>query len=149
LNENLIKLKYNIVAEDFSLAGEASSNVKKKLGQLGIHPLLVKRIAIAMYETELNAVIHAGGGTAEVEISESEVIIRIEDKGPGIPDIGLAMQEGYSTAPDSVREMGFGAGMGLPNIKRNADKLDIKSEVGKGTIVTIMVCIKGKNTFTD
>lgn len=121
------------------MAGEASSNVKKMLGQLGIAPVLVKRIAVAMFEAEINAVIHAGGGTADVEITSDRIIIRISDIGPGIPDLDLAMQEGYSTASDSIRELGFGAGMGLPNIKRNADRLDIDTKVGRGTTVTIVV----------
>lgn len=95
-----------------------------------------------MYEAEINAVIHARGGTADVEIGKGKVLVRINDEGPGIPDLDLAMQEGYSTAPDSVRELGFGAGMGLPNIKRYADKLDIKTEVGKGTSVEITVFLQ-------
>lgn len=139
----MIKLHYDISAKDFSLAGEASSNVKKKLVQLGIDPVLVKKIAIAMYEAEINAVIHANGGYADVDIDSGKVIVVIQDTGPGIPDLELAMQEGWSTAADSVREMGFGAGMGLPNIKRNADKLDIETEVGKGTKVIITVYLKG------
>jgi anti-sigma regulatory factor (Ser/Thr protein kinase) len=111
------------------------------LNQLGVRPEVVKRASVAMYETEINAVIHANGGTADIEISKDAIIIKIEDKGPGIPDVDLAMQEGYSTAPDSIREMGFGAGMGLPNIKKNSDRLKIITEVGKGTTVFITVFI--------
>ncbi len=92
-----------------------------------------------MYEAELNAVIHAGGGVAEVEIYPDHVLIRISDQGPGIPDVGLAMQEGWSTAPDIAREMGFGAGMGLPNIKKNADDMKIETEIGKGTTLTVII----------
>jgi anti-sigma regulatory factor (Ser/Thr protein kinase) len=138
----VLKLNYNIPADDFTLAGEASSSVKKVLGQLGIDPVLIKKTAIAMYEAEINAVIHAGGGNARVEIDSEKIEISISDKGPGIPDIELAMQEGYSTAPDKIRELGFGAGMGLPNIKRHADRLDIITDVGKGTTVVITVFIK-------
>ncbi|WP_027629167.1 ATP-binding protein [Ruminiclostridium cellobioparum] len=134
-----IKLKYDIPANDFVAAGEASSNVKKKLAQIGIAADKIKKAAIAMYEAEINAVIHANGGTADVEICLDRVIIAIIDNGPGIPDLELAMTEGYSTASDNIREMGFGAGMGLPNMKKYADKLDINTEVGIGTKVTITV----------
>jgi anti-sigma regulatory factor (Ser/Thr protein kinase) len=136
---NLIKLRYDIPSNDLTYAGEASSNVKKMLVQLGIDPARVKKAAIAMYEAEINAVIHGNGGIADVEISSGRIIVRISDQGPGIPDLELAMQEGWSTASDEVREMGFGAGMGLPNMKRYADKLDIETEVGRGTRVTITV----------
>lgn len=142
LSENTLKLHYDIIAGDFSAAGEASSSVKKKLTQLGVDPLIVKKAAISMYEAEINAFIHANGGKADVEISSDRIIITISDKGPGIADLELAMQEGYSTAPDRIREMGFGAGMGLPNMKRYSDELDIKTEVGVGTVVRITVYIK-------
>jgi len=134
-----MKLHYDIPAFDLSCAGEASSNVRKILVQLGIDPVLIKKTAISMYEAEINAVIHANGGYADVEIDSEKIVVRITDQGPGIPDVELAMQEGWSTASDEVREMGFGAGMGLPNIKRYADKLDIDTTVGKGTTVTITV----------
>lgn len=134
-----IKLHYDIPADDFTCAGEASSSVKKKLIQLGISPALAKKTAIAMYEAEINAVIHANGGVADIEIDSGKIVIRISDRGPGIPDLGLAMQEGWSTASDAVRELGFGAGMGLPNMKRYSDRLDIESEVGFGTTVKITV----------
>ncbi|WP_026073981.1 ATP-binding protein [Acetivibrio cellulolyticus] len=142
MSDNIIRQYYVIPSDDFSLAGEASSSVKKILNQLGVNPQTVKKVSIAMYEAEINAVIHARGGTADVEIGKGKVLVRINDEGPGIPDLDLAMQEGYSTAPDSVRELGFGAGMGLPNIKRYADKLDIKTEVGKGTSVEITVFLQ-------
>lgn len=134
-----IRLKYDIPSKDFVAAGEASSNVKKKLAQIGISAEKIKKAAIAMYEAEINAVIHADGGTADVEICSDKVVINITDKGPGIPDLELAMTEGYSTAPDNIREMGFGAGMGLPNMKKYADELEINTEVGAGTRVTIRV----------
>jgi serine/threonine-protein kinase RsbT len=142
LDENSIKLRYDIPGNDFAVAGEASSNVKKMLTQLGVNPAIIKKASIAMYEAEINAVIHANGGIAEVEIDSSKVKIIINDKGPGIPDIELAMQEGYSTAPEAVREMGFGAGMGLPNIKRYSDNFEIETEVGKGTRLKIEVLLK-------
>ena len=142
MSADSIKLHYDIPENDLSIAGEASSRVKKMLNQLGISPAAVKKATVAMYEAEMNAVIHAFGGTADIEITPENILIVISDRGPGIPDIKLAMQEGYSTAPDHIREMGFGAGMGLPNMKKYADGLDIKSEVGKGTIVVINVKIK-------
>lgn len=143
MSSGLIRLHYDISAKDFSLAGEASSSVKKMLVQLGVDPAVVKKTAIAMYEAEINAVIHANGGASDVEIDSEKILVRITDAGPGIPDLELAMQEGWSTATDSIREMGFGAGMGLPNMKRYADKLNIETEVGKGTTVTITVNLKG------
>lgn len=142
MSGGLIKLHYVISPDDFTLAGEASSNVRKKLVQLGVDPVLVKKAAISMYEAEINTVIHANGGFTDVEIDSEKIIIRIKDTGPGIPDLELAMQEGWSTASDSIRELGFGAGMGLPNMKRYADKLDIETEVGVGTTVTILVYLK-------
>ncbi len=139
MSEKSVRLHFIIPGNDFTYAGEASSTVKKMLGQLGVNPQAIKKTAVSMYEAEINAVIHANGGQADVEIDQNRITVVIEDDGPGIPDIDLAMQEGYSTAPDAVREMGFGAGMGLPNMKRYADALTIESEVGKGTKVTIVV----------
>ncbi len=135
----VIVREYTIPANDFTVAGEASSSVRKILTQLGVSPSAVKKTSIAMYEAEINAVIHGGGGKAHVEIDNSKVYIAIRDEGPGIVDLELAMQEGYSTASDRVREMGFGAGMGLPNIKKHADRLQIDTVVGKGTDVCITV----------
>ncbi len=136
-----IKLSYEVPSaeDDFTRAGEASGSVKKKLRQLGYDPEAIRKVAIAMYEGEINMAIHAGGGTAEVEIEADKVIIRLIDKGPGIADVDKAMQEGWSTAPDRVRSLGFGAGMGLPNMKKYSDKLDIQTEVGKGTRITMVV----------
>lgn len=142
MSSGLIILHYEIPADDFTCAGEASSGVKRKLSQLGVNPVLVKKAAIAMYEAEMNAVIHAGGGVADVEVDSEKILIRIGDKGPGIQDVELAMQEGWSTATDNIRELGFGAGMGLPNMKRYSDRLDIETEVGKGTTVTITVYLR-------
>ena len=132
-------LYYEIPADDLAHAGEASSRVKKKLVQLGIDPVKIKKAAVSMYEAEINAVIHGGGGSADVTIDSEKIIIRITDSGPGIEDLELAMQEGYTTASDDIREMGFGAGMGLPNMKRYADELDIQTTKNKGTVVTIVV----------
>jgi anti-sigma regulatory factor (Ser/Thr protein kinase) len=137
-----VKLHYEVPGDDLSLAGRASTEVKRALGRLGIDPVEIKRVAVAMYEAEINMVIHAGGGTAEADISPERVTVVLADHGPGIADLDLAMQEGYSTAPESVREMGFGAGMGLPNIKRNADDLHIDTALGLGTTVTIVIKLK-------
>ncbi|HHV60935.1 MAG TPA: anti-sigma regulatory factor [Clostridiaceae bacterium] len=139
MSSGVLRRQYTIPGDDLTAAGEASSSVKKLLVQLGVDPVAIKKTAIAMYEAEINAVIHANGGAADVFISKDSITIVIKDKGPGIADVNLALQEGYSTASDKIREMGFGAGMGLPNMKRYADELDIKTEVGKGTIVTLKV----------
>lgn len=133
------RLQYLVTAEDFTRAGEASSNVKKVLKQLGILPDVIRKVAIALYEGEINMVIHANGGTIDVVISETSIVMILTDHGPGIPNIEKAMEEGYSTAPDNVRSLGFGAGMGLPNMKKYTDDIYIESEVGKGTTVTMKV----------
>lgn len=139
---NVVVREYIIPANDFTVAGEASSSVRKILSQLGVIPEVIKRSSVAMYEAEINAVIHGNGGQAYVEIDSSKIFIKISDQGPGIADLELAMQEGYSTAPDSIREMGFGAGMGLANIKKHADILKIDTEINKGTTVNITVYFK-------
>ena len=136
-----ITLHYDVPGDDFTRAGEASSAVKRTLKQLGFDPDVVRRVAIAMYEGEINMVIHAGGGEADVEILPDRVVMILSDHGPGIPDIDLAMQEGWSTAPDNVRTLGFGAGMGLPNIKKYTDQMDIETEIGVGTRMTLAVHI--------
>ena len=137
-----IRLHYDVPGDDFTRAGEASSAVKRKLKQLGFQPDVIRRVAIAMYEGEINMVIHAGGGEADVEILPDRVTAVLTDHGPGIPDVEQAMQEGWSTAPDNVRNLGFGAGMGLPNIKKYTDQMDIQTEVGKGTVITMTVLVK-------
>lgn len=134
-----IILNYHVDGEDFASAGEASSATKKTLKQLGFSPDVIRRVSIAMYEGEINMVIHAEGGEATVEISQDSVRIILADRGPGIKDIDLAMREGYSTAPEEVRNLGFGAGMGLPNIKRYSDDLKIDSIPGVGTTLTILI----------
>lgn len=134
-----IILTYQVDGDDFSMAGEASSAVKKALKQLGFSPDVIRRVSIAMYEGEINMVIHAEGGEATVEITQSAIRIILADKGPGIKDVSLAMQEGYSTAPEEVRNLGFGAGMGLPNIKKYSDDLKIDTVIGVGTTLTITI----------
>ena len=130
---------YDVDGEDFTCAGQASVQVKKNLRRLGIQPETIRRVSIAMYEGEINMVIHAGGGNADVIVYEDRIEIVLADEGPGIADIPLAMKEGYSTAPDSVRSLGFGAGMGLPNMKRYTDVMTVESEVGKGTVIKMTV----------
>jgi serine/threonine-protein kinase RsbT len=134
-----VKLRFEVDDEDFSLAGRASSELKRVLSRLGIDPERIRRASIAMYEGEINMVIHAGGGVVEAEIEKGRVVMTLCDTGPGIPDIGLAMTEGWSTASERYRELGFGAGMGLPNMKRNCDEFEIESEVGKGTRVRMVI----------
>jgi len=134
---DVLVLSYNVSADDFASAGAASAAVKKTLKQLGFPADFIRRVSIAMYEGEINMVIHGGGGVAEAEYSEDSIVITLSDKGPGIADINLAMQEGFSTASDSIREMGFGAGMGLPNIKKQSDDFSLTSEVGVGTTLVI------------
>ena len=134
-----VRLYFDVNGEDFTSAGQASVQVKKSLRQLGISPEIIRKVSIAMYEGEINMVIHAGGGEAEILICEDCVEIHLRDNGPGIPNIDLAMQEGYSTAPDNIRSLGFGAGMGLPNMRRYSDYMHIESELGKGTHITMKV----------
>ena len=130
---NAIHLHYDVSGEDFTRAGEASGAVKKRLKSLGYDPDAIRRVAIAMYEAEINMVIHADGGYCTVDIYPDRVDILLSDHGPGIPDVEKAMQEGYSTAPDNVRSLGFGAGMGLPNIKKYSDEMRIETTIGVGT----------------
>lgn len=136
-----INLKYTISPDDFTRAGEASSDVKSKLKQMGVSPEAVRKVAIAMYEGEINMVIHANGGDIEVVISPEDITMVLKDQGPGIKDIDQAMQAGFSTAPDNVRALGFGAGMGLPNMKKYSDEMNVTSEVGVGTTVSMKVYI--------
>jgi anti-sigma regulatory factor (Ser/Thr protein kinase) len=134
-----VKLHFVVDGEDFTSAGQASVLVKKNLRQLGISPEIIRKVSIAMYEGEINMVIHAGGGDADVEIFEDRIEIVLTDRGPGIANIDQAMQEGFSTAPDNIRSLGFGAGMGLPNMKRYTDSMRIESELGVGTRITMTV----------
>ena len=135
-------LKYSVPGDDFTRAGEASSAVKKALKKLGVAPDVIRKVAIAMYEGEINMVIHADGGEITVEITPEYVNMVLADTGPGIADIDLAMKEGYSTAPDNVRSLGFGAGMGLPNMKKYTDEMKVESQVGGGTTVTMRVYVQ-------
>lgn len=134
-----IKLNYTVPSDDFTRAGAASSDVKRTLKELGVDPMTIRNVSIAMYEGEINMVIHAGGGEIDVEITEDEIIMILADKGPGIENIELAMKEGYSTAPDKIRCLGFGAGMGLPNIKKYTDDFKLDTEIGVGTTLTLKV----------
>lgn len=137
--DNAIVLTYDISPDDFTRAGEASSDVKGKLKQMGVSPEAVRKVAIAMYEGEINMVIHAKGGEITVTITPARIEIVLADVGPGIPDIEMAMKAGYSTAPDEVRSLGFGAGMGLPNMKKYTDEMKIETELGVGTTITMAV----------
>ena len=140
MSEELI-FRFNVDGDDFTSAGQASVQVKKNLRQLGLSAEIIKRVSVAMYEGEINMVIHAGGGIAEVRVNEEYIEIVLDDKGPGIKNIDQAMQEGFSTAPDQIRSLGFGAGMGLPNMKRYTDSMEITSTVGVGTKVVMRVNI--------
>ena len=136
---DIISLHFDVDGEDFTRAGEASYGVKRTLKQLGINPEAVRKVAIALFEGEINMVIHAEGGVIDIEIDNNQIKMILRDKGPGIPDIEKAMQEGFSTASDDVRSLGFGAGMGLPNMKKYTDSMDIQTELGIGTTVTMVV----------
>ncbi|MBO4874987.1 MAG: ATP-binding protein [Bacteroidales bacterium] len=133
---------FDIEKGNFTNAGNASGSVKKTLKQLNVDPASIKRIVVALYEAEINAVAHAYGGKIDIDIDGDKIVMVVADQGPGIPNIELAMTEGYSTASQKVREMGFGAGMGLPNMKKNTDKLDIQTELGVGTTITMTVFLK-------
>lgn len=136
---NTITISYEVPANDFTRAGEASSSLKSSLKKMGVAPEIVRKVAIAMYEGEINMVIHATGGKIDVTVTPEEIEMILKDQGPGIEDIELAMQAGYSTAPDNIRSLGFGAGMGLPNMKKYTDELTIESKLGVGTTVIMKV----------
>ena len=137
--DEALKFEYDIHGENFASAGEATMRIKKELRSLGFPPALIRRCSVAMYEGEINMVIHANGGVATVLVYPDSIEIILADHGPGIPDIDLAMQEGYSTAPDAIRSFGFGAGMGLPNMKKYTDEMRIESELNKGTTVYMKI----------
>lgn len=139
-----MNLRYDVEGGEFISAGVASSNVKKVLKKLDIKPEIIRKVSVAMYEAEINMVIHASGGIIDAEITPERIHVILQDHGPGIEDVELAMQAGYSTASRQAREMGFGAGMGLPNMKRYADMLKVESEVGVGTTVEITVQLNQK-----
>ncbi len=137
--EDAIVLKYQVVDGEFQRAGEVSSDVKHKLKQMGVPANIIRKVAIAMYEGEVNMVIHANGGDITVEITPEQIKMILADVGPGIPDVEKAMTAGFSTASDATRNLGFGAGMGLPNMKKNTDSLDIETVLGEGTTITMVV----------
>ncbi|MFO7889087.1 MAG: anti-sigma regulatory factor [bacterium] len=140
MNEEILFYKeYSIKSRDFVHAGEASLDLKNILKNIGFNAVVIRRVAIASYEAELNTVMYGKKGEMSFTLKPDGVYLVFTDQGPGIPDIDLAMKEGYSTATDELREMGFGAGMGLPNIKKNSDEFNIQSQVGKGTKVTIII----------
>lgn len=132
-------LEFSLEHYRFETAGEASSKVKQVVRQLGVDAQTARRISVCAYEAELNAIIHAFGGKMKVRVLPDRTELEVTDEGPGIPDLEAAMREGFSTAPDNIRELGFGAGMGLPNMKRSADEFEIKSTPGKGTWIRMMV----------
>ena len=134
-----VNFHFEIDGDNFTSAGEASVAIKKHLRQMGFSPEIIRHVSVAMYEGEINMVIHANGGTADINVYCDKIEIILKENGPGIPDVSLAMQEGYSTAPDNIRSLGFGAGMGLPNMKRYTDDMRIESEVGKGTTIYMTV----------
>ncbi len=140
MSEELV-FHFDVDGNDFTSAGQASIQIKKNLRRLGLDPETIRRVSIAMYEGEINMVIHAGGGEADVIVCENRIEIILKDSGPGIENIEQAMLEGFSTAPDQIRSLGFGAGMGLPNMKRYTDEMKIESTVGVGTTVTMCVNI--------
>ena len=140
--EQTLQEVYSVIAQDFTLAGEASSRIKNILKQLGIASGLIRKVSIAAYEAELNIVIHSVGGEIVLSVTPEMILLTMQDRGPGIADVNLAMQEGYSTAPESARMLGFGAGMGLPNMKRCADEFSIESELGVGTCIQMRFAIQ-------
>lgn len=134
---SFLHAEYPVAQGDYTRAGEASADIKRRLKQLGVSSMVLRRVAVASYEVELNLVIHSLGGTLSLDVDQDGVRLTSQDVGPGIPDISLAMREGWSTANEEARSMGFGAGMGLPNMKRNADDFEIESELGKGTRISM------------
>ena len=137
--DDIIRFHFDVDGDDFSSAGAASVEVKKQLRKLGFPPDVIRRVAIAMYEGEINMVIHADGGVVDVEVGDEDITMILADHGPGIADVDKAMQEGFSTARDNIRSLGFGAGMGLPNMKKYTDDMHIKTAPGEGTTLTLIV----------
>lgn len=137
-----VRLHYDVNADDFTCAGEASGKIKRELKKLGFDSAVIRNVAISVYEAEINMVIHADGGVIDAVITPDCITVVLADKGPGIPDVSLAMKEGYSTAPEDVRMLGFGAGMGLPNIKKYTDEMKIDTTVGVGTTIALKIYCK-------
>lgn len=142
MSNHLFVDSYDVASGAFQTAGDASASIKRKLKQLGIDAVTLRRVAVASYEAELNLIIHSNGGNLIMEMSPEEVMLISKDVGPGIPDIGKALEEGYSTASEEARDLGFGAGMGLPNMKRNADRFEIESQVDVGTTIKMAFALK-------
>lgn len=138
----LIGWTYTVSSEDFTRAGEASSDVKRKLKKMGLDPDIIRKVTIAMYEGEINMVIHADGGEIAVSVSPDEILLVLKDHGPGIPDVDKAMEAGYSTATENIRSLGFGAGMGLPNMQKYSDEMTIDTQLGVGTTVNMKIYIQ-------
>ncbi len=141
MSENSIRLTYTVEGGDLTRAGEASAQVKQALRGLGIDPDTIRRVSVCMYEGEINMVIHADGGEATVDVGLDDITITLADRGPGIPDVEKAMEAGFTTAGDAARDLGFGAGMGLPNMKKYSDEMKIDTTVGVGTTVTMIIKI--------
>jgi anti-sigma regulatory factor (Ser/Thr protein kinase) len=141
----LTEFHYSAKADNYSQAGSASIAAKRELGALGIDKTLIRRVAIAMYEGEINMVIHAGGGEITMEVDDDKIVVRLDDNGPGISDLAIAMEEGYSTATEKILEFGFGAGMGLANMKRNCDILNIMPKPDGGTSITMVFFVNGQH----
>ena len=137
-----VNFHFDIDGDNFTSAGEASVRIKKMLREMGFTPEIIRRVSVAMYEGEINMVIHANGGDADVNVYCDRIEIILADRGPGIPNIELAMQEGYSTAPDNIRSLGFGAGMGLPNMQKYTDYMNVDSVLGVGTTIEMHVNMK-------
>lgn len=137
-----MKYEFIVSGSDYSQAGNASTEIKKILQRIGVPSAVIKRAAVVMYEAEMNMIVHAGGGKAFVEIRPEEIVIEMKDEGPGIPNIEQAMQDGWSSATDEIRYLGFGAGMGLPNMKRNSDEFTIETTPGKGTKVKMVIHVE-------
>ena len=141
--EELLTQRYTVRGRDFDKGGEISTEIKTLLASLDLDPRLIRRAVVVTFEAEMNVVMYARVGTLTLSISDEDISIEMDDRGPGIPDLELALQEGWSTATDEMREMGFGFGMGLPNIKRNSDEFDIRTEVGGGTVITSTIRLDG------
>ena len=141
--EELLSRSFTLHGRDFDKAGETSTEIKTLLKSLEIDPQVIRRAVVVAFEAEMNVVMYASQGTLTLSITDEDITIEMDDRGPGIPDLQLAMQEGWSTATDEMREMGFGFGMGLPNIERNSDAFDIRTEVGRGTIITSTIRLEG------
>jgi anti-sigma regulatory factor (Ser/Thr protein kinase) len=141
--EELFSRSFPVRGRDFEKAGEASTEIKTLLKELEIDPHVIRRAVVVAFEAEMNVVMYAEEGTVSFVLTDEDVGIEVADRGPGIPDVGLALQEGWSTATDEMREMGFGFGMGLPNIRKNSDVFDVRTEVGKGTVVTSRIRLDG------